>query len=68
MPLSSGNWPSNLQQVEIIGPAAGQEILSDESPTPTRLVRKLRAERHVWYFDAHSAPRDLASIGPQDET
>jgi hypothetical protein len=57
-----------LQQVEIIGPAAGQEILSDESPTPTRLVRKLLAERHDWYFDAHSAPRDLASIGPQDET
>jgi hypothetical protein len=32
------------------------------------MVRKLLAERHDRYVDAHSAPRDLVSIGPQDET
>jgi glyoxylase-like metal-dependent hydrolase (beta-lactamase superfamily II) len=32
------------------------------------MVRKLLAERHEWYVDAHSAPRNLASMGPQDET
>jgi hypothetical protein len=32
------------------------------------MLRKLLAERHDWYVDAHTAPRNLASMGSQDET
>jgi hypothetical protein len=32
------------------------------------MLRKLLAERHDWHVDAHTAPRNLASMGPQDET